>query len=292
MKNTLDIHNHDKHVLDTVQSIASQNIDTAQKNLDFLLDKNQLDIQTHTIYKEIITHADSDTITQHIEDIHSQLQQKEAGSENSKDHNTLVMILSILALAWFSRMIVDSIKGKHISFIKHHGVFAAIAAVMATQIPHDIAHGLVESVVATLAILGISRLARGIYIKTDLSQLSDEEAKHVLWALGPLASIITTPAAATIFADLGKKLTHDKDKYQAMQSIGNVDGALFIGDFPFLYNWMQNGIGKGILWQGKIMLPILIFHKIFQAISRKISPASVWKHRTIITEIVKNFRFS
>lgn len=211
-------------------------------------------------------------------------------SNEHEPYNNLTLLISAISLLWFGNMIIGCIKGQPVSFIKHHVPFVAGLLAMHTQIPHEIQHSLVESVIAFAMIMGISRTARGVTNKVDLHDLDEEQAKTVLLVWGPIASLITTPAMSTIFAPLRTKL-EEKDKYIAMHAVSNVDGAAGIGDFPFLYVWLKKGALEGTIWQAKLMLPIMAFHKIVQAVYFKVGPNTVWKHRELLWKVVTGFRF-
>ncbi len=214
----------------------------------------------------------------------------EKAGESKDGYNNLTLLISLISLLWFANMIRGCIQGKPVSFIKHHLPFVVGLLAMSTQIPQEVLHGLMESLVAFVAIMGISRAARGVTTKVDFSQLTEEQAQTVLVTLGPLASLITTPALATIFAPLGEKLS-TRDRYIAMHSLANVDGGVNVGDFPFLWVWMQKGIVEGAIWQAKLMLPIMLFNKIMQAIFFKVGPAKIWKHKGLIWNVIKGFNF-
>ena len=252
-------------------------------------------MSNHTITREeggeilnIIESKDPEQIQQKIESLTDSLDH-EAWHE-SHGNKTIIILLSILATARFASMIIGSARGKPISFIKHHAVFAWLTAIMATQMPHEIMHGLIESAVAFAAIFGITRLSRGITNKVDFEKLDAEEAKTALWLLGPIASLITTPAAASVFAKMRKKMSED-DKHIAMHAVGNIDGGVLRGDFPFLYNRMKNGIVQWAIWQAWVMAPIMLFHKLYQWWLWKIGPKKIAKSLPQIRQIVKWFRF-
>lgn len=216
---------------------------------------------------------------------------EEVSESGHEDFNKLTLLISAVALLWFANMIRGCLKGKEISFIQHHIPFVVGLAAMATQAPGHVAHGLQESAAAFVVILVISRVSRGITNKIDFTQLSEEQAKTVLVAIGPLASLITTPAASTVLAPLKDRLTSEREKYIAMHGVSNVDGGLAIGDFPFFYVWMQKGVLAGSLWQAELMFPIMFFHKLMQAIYLKVGPAQIWKHKATLLGIVKGFSF-
>ena len=76
-----------------------------------------------------------------------------------------------------------------------------------------------------------------------------------------------------------------------MHSAANTDGGAFIGDFPFLYVWMQKGITAGIAWQAGVMAPIMLFNKLWQAVQFKVGPMTSWKHKDLLWKAIKGFRF-
>lgn len=216
---------------------------------------------------------------------------QEINEAGHNDFNTTTLVISAIALLWFANMIRGCLKGKEISFIKHHTPFIMGLAAMATQAPGHVAHGLIESAGAFVAILVISRFSRGITNKVDFSQLTDEQARTALVVLGPLGSLITTPAISTVLAPLRERLKTDRDKYIAMHGVSNVDGGVAIGDFPFLYVWMQKGVVPGTLWQAELMLPIMAFHKMMQSLYLKVGPAQVIAHREVLYKMIKGFSF-
>lgn len=236
-----------------------------------------------------ITSNNPDTIADTIQAITEHIGDHSNHGE-SHGNQTMIMILSLLTTVWFAWMIVWAARWKPISFVRHHAIFAWLTAIMATQMPHEILHWLIESAIAFVAIFGITRLSRWITNKVDFEKLDGEEAKTVLWFLWPIASIITTPAAAWVFAKMKNNMNED-EKYISMQTLGNVDGWIAIGDFPFLYNWMKNGPWMGTLRQTGVMWPIMIFHKLYQAILRKVWPKKLVKARPQIMQILKWFRF-
>ena len=221
---------------------------------------------------------------------HDSVHEATEGGHNT-EFNKLTLLMSYIALLWFAAMIVGCLRGNEVSFIKHHSVFVLGLIAMATQAPGHVLLNVAEGVAAFTAIMTISRGARGITNKVDFNQVSDEEAKTLLVWLGPLASLITTPAFATIMSPLRDRLMKKSDKYRGMHSAANTDGGAFIGDFPFLYVWMQKGITAGIAWQAGVMAPIMLFNKLWQAVQFKVGPMTSWKHKDLLWKAIKGFRF-
>lgn len=269
---------------------AQNKIDTASNTIQALLaETDSIADPLKDSIQQALASNNPDSIADAMEQITETMDIHDEWSEHH-GNQTLIMILSLLATAWFAYMIVWAARSQPISFLKHHAVFAGLTIAMATQMPHEIMHGLIESGIAFVAIMGITRVSRWIINKVDFSQLEWEDAKTALWFLWPLASIITTPAAASVFAKMREKMTTD-EKYIAMQTIGNVDGWIGIGDFPFLYNWMKNWIIPGTIRQAWVMLPTMVFHKLYQALLWKIWPKKIKNAWPVIRNIFKWFRF-
>lgn len=266
---------------------SSGQLDKALVMLDSIIATWLVDKELADTMQSVLLSWDQEKIAWTMDEV---MQEIQSNWEHHEWNQALVMILSVLATAWFWMMIVWAAKWKTISFVKHHAVFAALTLIMWTQMPHEIMHWLIESLVAFLAIFGIVRGARWITNIVNMEDLDSEQTKAVLWLLWPIASIITTPAAAWIFAPLRKNLKED-DQYVAMQTVGNMDWAVGIGDFPFIYNFMKNWIAHWAVWQLGVMWPVMLFHKIYQWLLRKISPQKLRSARPQIWNILKWFRF-
>jgi len=210
-----------------------------------------------------------------------------------------MLLLGTIAVAVFTFMIWASVVWKHKISFWYHGIFIGLICWGYTINPEHFIHELTFSGIAVVAILGIVRVARGVKNVVDFSELSLEQTKAVIWALGPVASLITTPAAGTTLKQLRSNLPTSRDKCIAMHWLCNVGGGVGVGDFPFLFVWMTfaaamgpSGIWAATLWQMKVMIPVMIFHMfVMMPIIWEIRPRMIWRNIGTILRVAKGFRY-
>ncbi len=206
-----------------------------------------------------------------------------AASEGEEGSKQFILLLSFLGLAYFANMMFRCAKdGAPISFLKHHLPFAAGLLAMGTQLPHEIIHGLIESGVAFVAVMGITRLSRGVTNKVDFNEFNEDQAKAVIFSLGWFGSIFNSLTTSTVLAPLAGKLKK-KDRYIAVQNLANIDGGVFGGAFPGLVAINKLGMTNGPLFQLGLMAPIMLFQKIYQGILWR---PNLIKHAGLIRDVL------
>ncbi|MEK7146585.1 MAG: hypothetical protein AAB802_05415, partial [Patescibacteria group bacterium] len=204
--------------------------------------------------------------------------------------NKMVLFISFLGLAYFANMMYRCARhNESISFLRHHMVFVGGLLAMSTQMPHEIAHGLQESLIAFGAVMGITRVSRGLVSKgVDFDTVSDEEAKALIFTLGWAGSLVNSLSTSTALAPLANRLDRNEDRYIAMQNIGNIDGGIGLGAFQGLVAVNKLGLTQGPLFQAGLMIPVMLAQKLTQAVLWR---PNLIKHAPLILRAVRGMRY-
>ena len=251
----------------------------------------------------LVVCAASLVVTQ-AEETKSSDEPAEVVAEAVEGHGPEVMealfLVGSIGAAVFTWMIFASAFLKHKISFRYHLVFIGLIAWGFQINPDHFIHELTFASIAVVLILLIIRVARGVYNKVEFESLDEEQTKVVIWALGPMGSGITTPAAGTTFKGLRGNLKSARDKCIAMHWLCNIGGGVGVGDFPFVFVLMTfakamgpEGIWEGVVWQAKVMLPIMFFHMFFiMPLIWGLTPMMVWRHKGIVLKVLLGFRYS
>ena len=278
-----------------LETKASQGLEAAAEMELQVLDTGAMSVEQVAQFKEMAERDDESGIMALISSLAGALEGQAMASEGgehgeSQESNGLILAISFISLFYFSRMMYRAARyNEPISFLNHHLAFAVGLVGMATQMPEEIMHGLIESGVAFAAIMGVTRISRGVINKVNLGELEEEQAKAVMYVFGMFGNIINPLATGTILSPLMRRMKVN-DRYIAVQNVSNIDGGFLpvLGGFPGIVALNKLGFAEGLLFQIGVMTPIILFQKLWQLYLWR--PKFI-KHAGIIWDIFRGMRF-